>query len=299
MEIKTTFSIKDLENLSGVKAGTIRIWEKRYNLLTPLRTDTNIRKYSTKSLQRILNITYLLEQGNKISTLSLLSQEEIHHKVRELATRKNESLVTVQAFKMAMINFDQGLFEQTYNQLIIKYSFHEIFINIIMKLLEEIGHLWTSKTITPIHEHFISNLIKQKLLVNIEKVQSGIKSKEPTYILFLPLNEIHELGLLFIHYKLLLGNKNSIYLGSNVPIQNLIKLKDIFDPICYVSYFTVEPKKEKVNSYFQQFKQTLLNGGTEFHSLGRNVHDINEEKLPPNIFIHKNINEFLSKMIFV
>ncbi len=126
MSIKTSFSIKDLENLSGVKAHTIRIWEKRYNLFQPKRSDTNIRTYDLKSLQKVLNIALLLENGHKISKLALLEEDEISIKVRDLTTIDGDILNTINTFKLAMLNFDQQLFDDTYSQLLAKYTFQDI-----------------------------------------------------------------------------------------------------------------------------------------------------------------------------
>ena len=200
MGIKTSFSIKDLENLSGVKAHTIRIWEKRYNLLIPQRSDTNIRTYDLDNLQKILNVVLLYENGMKVSKIAALSETEMHQKVRELVVEKNSSKHAINLFKISMFNFDQQLFDNTFNQLLTQNSFRDIFLNVILSLLEEIGILWISKTITPAHEHFITTLIKQKLLINIERIQSINPDSEKTFVLFLPMHEVHDIGLLYVHF---------------------------------------------------------------------------------------------------
>ena len=235
MSIKTTFSIKDLENLSGIKAHTIRIWERRYNLLEPMRSDTNIRSYDNQSLQKLLNVNLLIENGYKISKIAEIPDNELYALTRELLLKKESPKHTLDTLKLATLNFDRILFDQVYNQLLEKHSFRDIFLNILGPFLNEVGMLWLTKTITPAHEHFISNLIKQKVLTNIEKVQHLPIANSKTCVLFLPLNEIHELALMYIHFELLLKGYNSIYLGQSVPTENLIELQYVFDKIEFVS----------------------------------------------------------------
>ncbi|HAH56273.1 MAG TPA: MerR family transcriptional regulator, partial [Flavobacterium sp.] len=140
--IKSVFSIKDLENLSGIKAHTIRIWEKRYNVLQPMRSDTNIRNYDLQSLQKLLNVVLLNNYGYKISRIAEHSTEKIESLVREIISEKSTKNHAINAFKMAMINFDQALFFNTYNSLLSEKSFREVFYEIVIPLMEEIGLLW-------------------------------------------------------------------------------------------------------------------------------------------------------------
>ena len=154
--IKNTFSIKDLENLSGIKAHTIRIWEKRYNILSPMRTDTNIRHYDLQSLQKLLNICLLNDYGYKISKIAQFPQEKIPKMVQEIVSEKSAKSHAINSFKMAMVNFDQALFLKTYDELLSEKSFKEIFYEVFIPLITEIGLLWQSETISPSHEHFIS-----------------------------------------------------------------------------------------------------------------------------------------------
>ena len=168
--VKNVFSIKDLENLSGIKAHTIRIWEKRYNVLEPMRSDTNIRSYDIKNLQKLLNIVLLHNYGYKISKIGSLTQEQINKLANDIISEKSAKNHAISTFKMAMMNFDQSLFFNTYNQLLNEKSFREVFYTVFIPLMQEIGFLWQTETISPAHEHFISYLIKQKLLINTEKV---------------------------------------------------------------------------------------------------------------------------------
>jgi hypothetical protein len=268
--VKNTFSIKDLENLSGIKAHTIRIWEKRYNVLEPMRTDTNIRFYDLLALQKLLNITLLHDYGYKISKISKMPQEKIPELVKEIVSAKSAKNHAISSFKLAMMNFDQNLFFKTYNTLLSEKSFREVFFEVFIPLMEEIGFLWQAETITPAHEHFISYLIKLKLLVNTEKIQRQAPTKEDrVFVLYLPMNEIHELGIMYVNYEILSCGFKTIYLGESVPIDSLKDLKNYFDNITYVCYMTVEPEKAAINNYIKELKEQILDETSELWLMGR------------------------------
>src|SRR5690606_1557507 len=160
--IKSVFSVKDLENLSGIKAHTIRIWEKRYELFSPNRDENNIRSYTSNDLKRILNIAFLNNFGYKISKIAKLSDAEIVNLAQKIYSDKTDSSFAISNFKLAMFNFDSKLFHTTYDRLLDSKDFETIFYEVFMLLLVEIGFLWQTETLTPIHEHFISSLIRQK-----------------------------------------------------------------------------------------------------------------------------------------
>lgn len=295
--IKSVFSIKDLENLSGIKAHTIRIWEKRYNVLQPMRTDSNIRLYDLASLQKLLNITLLHDYGYKISKIAGFPPEKIPTLVREIISTKNAKNHAISDFKMAMMNFDQELFFTTYNWLIAEKSFKEIFQQVFIPLLNELGLLWQSETITPAHEHFVSYLIKQKLLVNTEKLQVLKRTKtDKVFVLSLPLNEIHELGLMYLHYEILLNGYQSIYLGESMPIENLKDLKAHFDSIVFISYFTIQPERDAVTDYVIRMTEELVDQNTELWFIGRLVECIQKENLSDKVSLFHSISELVEKI---
>jgi len=258
--MKSDFSIKDLENISGIKAHTIRIWEKRYKLLEPERTETNIRHYGLRSLQKLLNVAFLNSNGIKISKIAKLSNEEVSAHVREIASRGNIEHHAINAFKMSMFHFDQVLFYKTYMNLLERYTFREIFYDVFIPLLNEMGLLWQTNTISPAHEHFISAHIKQKILLNIEKLQSlEPKPATRTFVLFLPENEIHDIGLLFVNYELRSRGYHTIFLGESIPMESLSDVLEFFNEITFISYFTVKPiEREDVLIYLDNFKELLL-----------------------------------------
>ena len=295
--IKSMFSIKDLENLSGIKAHTIRIWEKRYDILQPMRTDTNIRLYDLASLQKLLNITLLHDYGYKISKIATDPQEKIPSLVREIISSKTAKSHAISEFKMAMMNFDQELFFNTYNWLIAEKSFKEVFHQVFIPLLDELGLLWQSDTITPAHEHFISYLIKQKVLVNTEKLQVLKPTKtDKIFVLSLPMNEIHELGLMYLNYEILLQGYKTVFLGESMPINNLKDLKKHFNSIVFISYMTVQPERDMLDSYIQKMSVELLDDTTEVWFIGRLVEFIKKEGLSDRITIFSSITELVDQI---
>ncbi|MFY8187682.1 MerR family transcriptional regulator [Flavobacterium sp.] len=293
--IKSVFSIKDLENLSGIKAHTIRIWEKRYNVLEPMRTDTNIRVYDLSSLQKLLNITLLHNYGYKISKISKLPTERIPQMVREIISEKSVKNHAINAFKMAMMNFDQTLFFNTYNSLLSEKSFKSIFYEVFIPLMQELGFLWQTDTITPAHEHFITYLIKQKLLINTEKVQILEPTKtDKIFILYLPMNEIHELGLMYLNYEIISNGYKTIFLGESVPIDSLKDIHTYFDNLVFVTYMTIEPDKEAINDYLKKVnEEVIMTHNSEFWVLGKMTEHI-DEKMHKNIKIFKSIPEVVN-----
>jgi methanogenic corrinoid protein MtbC1 len=295
--VKSIFSIKDLENLSGIKAHTIRIWEKRYNVLQPMRTDTNIRLYSLSSLQKLLNITLLHDYGYKISKISTFPEDKIPEMVRGIISNKNAKNHAVNAFKMAMMNFDQELFSNTYNWLREEKSFREIFYQVFIPLMEEIGLLWQTDTITPAHEHFISCLIIKKILVNVEKAETNKPiHADKVYVLSLPLNEIHELGLMYLHYEIISKGYKVIYLGENMPVDNLKELKKHYNSVVFVSYFTIQPEMSIVNDYVAAMSSELLGEQSEIWLIGRMTEYIDQNLIPAAVKVFGSISDLVEKI---
>lgn len=296
--VKKFFSIRDLENLSGIKAHTIRIWEKRYSLLSPERTSTNIRTYSLASLQKLLNVTLLYKNGYKISKIAKIPEGEIPLMVREIVAKNSVKNHAINAFKLAMINFDQSLFFSTYNSLLADKSFREIFKDVFIPLLNELGLLWQTDTISPSHEHFITNLIKQKIFINTEKLQIiEPTKKDKIFVLFLPENEIHELGLLFLNYEVVLRGYKSIYLGQTVPIDSLKDLRKYYDNLYFVSYFTVEPNKDKLERYLKDFtKEVTASSNSKLWVLGYQIQHLANKTLPFNMKTFNSIDQVINEL---
>jgi DNA-binding transcriptional MerR regulator len=295
--IKNVFSIKDLENLSGIKAHTIRIWEKRYNVLQPMRTDTNIRLYDLASLQKLLNITLLHDYGYKISKISSYPEEEIPIMVREIVSSTSAKNHAITAFKMAMMNFDQELFLSTYNWLSKEKSFRDIFHEVFIPLMKELGLLWQTDTISIAHEHFVTYLIKQKIQVNTEKLQLIKPTKcDTVFVLSLPMNEIHEMGLMYLNYEILLKGYKTIYLGESMPIENLKDIKKYFDSIIFVSYLTVRPERNLIDEYIAEMVGQLADDSTELWFTGWLSQFIDRKDMSDRIVIFDSITELIEKI---
>jgi DNA-binding transcriptional MerR regulator len=294
--IKQNFSIKDLENLSGIKAHTIRIWEKRYNILNPNRTSTNIRTYNNSNLQKILNVAFLNEHGYKISRISKLSDQEICKMVENISASSSKENRAQNAFKLAMLNFDEDLFNKTYAELEKDKSFREIFLQVFLPLLEQVGFLWQTDTIKPIHEHYIVDLIKQKLYLNLAEVKENIQpTSNKLYVLFLPENEIHDIGIIYLYYELLYHGNKAIYLGPSLPLSDLDYLLERHENISFVSYFTTAPGS--VADFITEFKDQVCDKKQyELLLFGHKVRELEEKDLPAFVKTHINMTQFISSL---
>jgi methanogenic corrinoid protein MtbC1 len=262
-----------------------------------MRTDTNIRLYSLSSLQKLLNITLLHDYGYKISKIATFSEDKIPEMVRGIISNKNAKNHAVNAFKMAMMNFDQELFSNTYNWLHEEKSFKEIFYQVFIPLMEEVGLLWQTDTISPAHEHFVSCLIVKKILVNIEKAENSKPTQtDKVFVLSLPLNEIHELGLMYLHYEIVSKGYRVIYLGESMPIENLKDLKKHCNSIVYVSYFTIQPEMSMVNDYVGAMCSELLGDNSEIWLIGKMTEYIDQSLIPIDVKVFNSISDLVEKI---
>ena len=293
-----SYSIKDLEKLSGVKAHTIRIWEKRYHLLQPERTATNIRTYSLNSLQKLLNITLLYNNGYKISKIAKLEEDNIPQLVNEIIARNSEKHHAINAFKLAMVNFDSAHFFQTFNSLMVERNFREIFNKVFIPLLNELGLLWQTNTISPAHEHFITSLIKQKIYIHTEKFQKLEPTKtDKVFVMFLPENEIHEVGLLFLNYEIVSRGYKTIYLGQSMPLENMVDLLNYYENLHFVSYFTVSPNKDEINKYLEDFYKILnTKGNSKLWLLGFQSQYITNQQKLEGLRVFNSIEQFTTAL---
>ena len=294
--VKTSFSIKDLESFGGIKAHTIRMWERRYNLLEPDRTETNIRTYSLGDLQKLLNVTFLLDHKYKISKIAKHSGKEIATLVSDIV--EQDDLGTnhhaINSLKIAMMNFDLQLFSKTYTTLLQSLSFREIFFTVFIPLLENIGLLWQSGVINPAHEHFISNLIKQKILINTERLENTQPNNDKLFVLFLPENEIHDLGLMYLNYEIVSHGFKCVYLGQNIQIENLKYLATTQLQPHFVSYLTVNPCETTVANFAKHFNIDIGQKNVPLYLLGRIIQPVEQAKMPENVKLIKSIDAFMT-----
>lgn len=225
----TKFTIKDLENLSGIKAHTIRVWEQRYSFLKPSRTDTNIRYYSNDDLKAILNISILNKYGYKISHINRMSVGDVQARVAELNIADAPQERIVNELIQLMVDLDTAGFEKLIDKQITAAGIEKTIIRIIFPFFERIGILWQTGHINPAQEHLITNIIRQKLIVGIDQAKSLIRVKR-SFLLFLPEGEYHELGLLLVYYLLKRKGAEVFYIGANLPLKDAQFVAEIKKP---------------------------------------------------------------------
>jgi DNA-binding transcriptional MerR regulator len=243
------YSISDLERLSGIRAHTIRIWERRYNLFSPDRSDTNIRNYSDSDLRKILNISILSNHGYKISKIAGMPEMEINETVSGISGNDQNSLI--QELIGFMVILDEDQFTERLDEAIQAIGMEKTMLEIVYPFMEKIGILWMTGSISPAQEHFISNLIRQKLIAGIDKLKTKRNPDRPTFLLYLPEHELHEIGILLFHYVLSARKFNVIYLGQSVPYEDLASVSEV-RPAQYVLTSVISPLYGvEINKYFE------------------------------------------------
>lgn len=252
------FTIKDLENLSGIKAHTIRIWEQRYTFLKPQRTATNIRYYSNQELKVLLNISLLNKYGFKISHINRMSNDELREKTLTLTNGQAQQERIVNELIQHMIDLDIEAFEYVLDQFIASRGIEKAITFIIFPFLERIGILWLTDHINPAQEHIITNIIRQKILVGTENIVTPFSLKAKV-LLFMPENEHHELGLLFLQYLLKSRGVKIIYLGANVPVKDLEFVVQLKKPDYVYTHLTTVMKEFNFDKFLNNLKTKLPN----------------------------------------
>ena len=248
------FSIRDLEEFSGVKAHTIRIWEKRHGLLAPARSDTNIRRYGIDDLRNLLNVAYLNRHGHKISRIATMTVGERASKVKEIGEGSGDAASVLDELQMAMLKFDEAAFDRVSNNCVGRTGFRDLAERIYLPLLERIGILWQTSSICPAHEHFISNLVRRKIEAMTSALQTPTTSpEEGTFVIFLPEHEIHELGALYANYLLRSSGRRTIYLGQSVPLADIDQLMTVLQgPLTLLTFATTAPHKEGIHGFVKE-----------------------------------------------
>lgn len=245
----SSYSIKDLEQLSGIKAHTLRIWEQRYNIISPKRTDTNIRTYDDLDLKLVLNISLLKDHGYKISEIARLSTEEMYQEVIKISDRQLSYPDQIHALTISMLDLDEERFEKIIRTNSLQFGFENTMIHIIYPFLSRIGTLWITGSVGPAQEHFISNLIRQKLIVAIDGQVNKRGPNGKIYMLFLPEGELHEISLLFANYIIRARNNKVVYLGQSMPFNELVFAYNIHQPDYIFSVITSVPSNHETQMY--------------------------------------------------
>ena len=284
------YSIRDLERISGIRAHTIRMWEKRYGIILPERTSTNIRFYSDKNLQKLLNISILNKNGFRISQISELSDTQIIEDVAHISDSTDSLDADINIMIMAAIDLQEELFEKTLNSSILKIGFERTFCELIFPLMLKIGVFWQIGRINACQERFISNLVRQKLLVAIDGLVGQTIMEPKSFLLFLPSGEYNEIGLLFANYLVRKSGHQVVYLGPSVPLEHLERLADQTKFNEILINITLQQSEKELKSYFDSLKNNFPS---------QEIHVIFSDENPkfslvdiPNLHIYNSFAQF-------
>ncbi len=286
----SNYSIKEIEQLSGIKAHTLRIWEQRYDFIKPKRTETNIRYYDDEDLKLVLNISLLKDNGLKISRICCMTVEDLQSEVKKLMEKKMGYPEQIQGLTLAMLELDEDRFDKILNTNILRVGFERTLLSLIHPFFQKIGILWQIGAITPAQEHFISNLVRQKLIVAIDGQLVNSANFNKKYLLFLPENEMHEMSLLFSAFILKSRNNRVIYLGQNVPFEDIVEISGEHHPDYLLTVMTSYPPKEEVQEYVNKLSshfnitQLIISGQ---HVVGQ------EMDLPDNVILLKKLGDLI------
>lgn len=286
----STYSIKDLEQLSGIKAHTLRIWEQRYAIISPQRTDTNIRAYDDQDLKLVLNISLLKDNGYKISEISKLPLDELYNRVIKITDKPVSYPDQIQALTLAMLDMNEDRVEQIISSNIQQFGFENTMIHIVYPFLSRTGVLWITGSVGPAQEHFITNLIRQQLIVAINDQKHKRRTNGKKYLLFLPEGEYHEIGLLFADYLIGSRANKTLYLGQSLPFRDLAFVHERFQPDYIFTVLTSSFANHEVQSYINKLAKTfpqtqlLLTG---YQIVGQDI------DTPPNAQIINQFNELI------
>ncbi|WP_303310878.1 MerR family transcriptional regulator [Hymenobacter sp. BT730] len=246
------FSISDLEQLSGIKAHTIRMWEQRYGILQPVRTATNIRTYCDEDLRRLLNVATLCSRGHRISRVAQLKPEELSQAVISCCDDVHDYCQQVNSLLAAMLEMDERRLCCLLDTAIKELGFEEAVLQVAYPFLQRIGVLWQAGSVNPAQEHLVANLLRQKMIVAIDGLPPVQPAQARRWVLFLPEGEMHELALLFMNYSLRLRGQHVLYLGQNLPVGELKAVCETYQPHALCTVMTALPERDRVQEFVEQ-----------------------------------------------
>lgn len=257
----SSYQISDLERLTGIKAHTLRIWERRYNLIEPHRTDTNIRYYDDVQAKKLLKVSTLLAQGLKISKISALSEKELNQQIQSLQQSGTEDVICagfINELTASMLTFDEAGFEKAFSGSVVRFGMYQAMLKVFYPFLHKTGVMWSLEEAMPVQEHFASAIIRRKLIAAIDGLPAPTR-KTKTFVLFLPPNEWHETGLLLSDYLIRSNGYKTIYLGQNVPAENLDEVIRQTKPTHLLTLFITRQETENIQNEIQSIsrKHTL------------------------------------------
>jgi len=289
LNLMNAFTIKDLENLTGIKAHTIRIWEQRYRFLKPQRTGTNIRYYSNDELKKILNISLLNKNGFKISHIDRMSDQEINDKIMTISSVEAQQEQVVNLMIQYMVDIELTAFDRLLKEKIDAKGIEKVIHQYIFPFMERIGLLWVTGHINPAQEHLVSNIIRHKLIVGTEAVNPIFKS-DKRVLLFMPDGEYHELGLLFIQYLLKNRGIEVYYLGASVPLVDVAYVVKYKQPDFIYTHMTTASRQFNFERFMTQAVQKF---GTVPFVISGPVAAMYENKIPPQVKFKRSLQEVI------
>jgi len=283
------YNIKEIEHLSGIKAHTIRIWEKRYNVVEPKRTSTNIRYYDDEDLKRILNISILNKNGYKISKIATLADDRLNNELISLSQAADNLELQIGQLIRAMIDFDKDLSEKILSKSIMQVGFQDTILQLIYPFFRRIGILWLTGNIDPSQEHFISNIVRSKIIVATDMLPESRNTAKENFILYLPDGQWHEMGLLMCSYLIKKNGFSDVYLGSSLPLESVLNLGEVLRFSHIVTTTSISKAKDEVQKDLdilaeKYFDKTIFVGGLE--------DKMPSEDLPENVRFMNNLEEF-------
>ena len=286
----SSYTIKDLEKISGIKAHTIRIWEQRYNFLQPQRTETNIRSYSADELKVILNVSLLNKYGFKISHIDKMSSEQMEEKIMALNQLDAQKERVVNALIKEMVSLNMVAFERQLDLYIGQKGIEKAINEIIFPYLERVGILWVTNHINPAQEHLATNIVRQKIILGIERL-TPLLNYTKRIVLFLPEGEYHELGLLYVHFLLKQKGIYVDYLGANVPMVDLKYLTE-FKKVDYLyCHITMPARNFKLDKFFSNL--ATINTEIPIILSGQLIQEY-KGKISPNMHLKRSLVETIA-----
>ncbi|PIE86313.1 MAG: helix-turn-helix-type transcriptional regulator [Bacteroidia bacterium] len=293
----STYSIKDLEKASGIKAHTIRIWEKRYGIIVPERTETNIRYYSEDDLKKLLNISILNRHGYRISAIAKLTEKEVREKIIEVEQSISDPEKTTEALVIAMMDLDEEKLDKIFNRALLKHGFTDTFLNVIYPFYKKVRLLWQIGTITLAHQHFIFSILKRKIIVGIDNIDVRKDFTNKNFLLFLPEKETLDLCLLFYYYILKRKGFSVIYVGAPISLSEVHKIVEKYNPDYLLTSFMSAFALSEIEKYAKEIAHKYEDKKIFIADMRINYQKYNK---PINVFraeIFEDFRDFLNEQL--
>jgi DNA-binding transcriptional MerR regulator len=248
---KMHYSITELEKYSGIKAPTIRVWEQRYNLLTPHRTQTNIRYYDDQQLKHLLNVAALVRSGMRISVICKLSEGEFTAKLKDkLADQLKENVYArqINSLIMAGLTYDEEEFHRTFAECMMRYGLEVTYVNILFTVLKRAGLMWSTRAMDIGQKRYITNLVRQKLYTAADNLTAP-KPDAKKWVLFLPESETQDIGLLYTNFLIRQYGNKVYYLGQQIPLDDLAASIEQITPNHILTFIKLESQIDWAQNY--------------------------------------------------